>query len=157
MMMMQKQPSRAVLKKRCSENMQQTYRITPMQKCDFNKSVKRLHWNHTSVFVFPCKFAAYFQNTFLYEHLWMAPSDDLTFYVLASRSKIWHYGTNGTNMALTHFLLSQRLPCESKIIAKYPRSVKQNFLVYKLSSSFKTKSLHMLRGNNFLLLEVVWK
>ena len=60
-------------------------------------------------------------------------------------------------MALTHFLLSQRLPCESKIIAKYPRSVKQNFLVYKFSSSFKTKSLHMLRGNNFLLLEVVWK
>lgn len=60
-------------------------------------------------------------------------------------------------MALTHFLLSQSLPCEIKIIAKYPRSVKQNFLVYKFRSNFKTKNLYMLRGNTFLLLEVVWK
>ena len=33
----QKQPSRGVLIKRCSENMQQSYRRTPMPKCDFNK------------------------------------------------------------------------------------------------------------------------
>ena len=33
----QKQPPRDVLKKRCSENMQQIYRRTPMPKCDFNK------------------------------------------------------------------------------------------------------------------------
>ena len=33
----QKQLSRRVLRKRCSENMQQIYRITPMPKCDFNK------------------------------------------------------------------------------------------------------------------------
>ena len=33
----QKQPSRGDLKKRCSENMQQIYRVTPMPKCDFNK------------------------------------------------------------------------------------------------------------------------
>ena len=32
-----KQPSRAVLKKRCSENMQQIYWRAPMPKCDFNK------------------------------------------------------------------------------------------------------------------------
>ena len=32
-----KQLSRGVLKKRCSENMQQIYRRTPMPKCDFNK------------------------------------------------------------------------------------------------------------------------
>ena len=32
----QKQPSRGALKKRCSENMQQIYRRTPMPKCDFN-------------------------------------------------------------------------------------------------------------------------
>ena len=31
-----KQPSRSVLRKRCSENMQQIYRRTPMSKCDFN-------------------------------------------------------------------------------------------------------------------------
>ena len=33
----QKQPPRDVLNKRCSENMQQIYRRTPMPKCDFNK------------------------------------------------------------------------------------------------------------------------
>ena len=33
----QKQPSRSVLKKRCSENMQQIYNKTPILKCDFNK------------------------------------------------------------------------------------------------------------------------
>ena len=48
------------LKKRCSKNMQQDYRRTPMRKCDFNKVAKQLYRNHKSA----CKFAAYFQNTF---------------------------------------------------------------------------------------------
>ena len=34
---LQKQPSRGVPRKKCSENMQQVYRRTPMPKCDFNK------------------------------------------------------------------------------------------------------------------------
>ena len=34
----QKQLSRGVLSKRCSENLQQIYRRTPMSKCDFNKA-----------------------------------------------------------------------------------------------------------------------
>ena len=33
----QKQPSRSVLRKRCSKNRQQIYRRTPMSKCEFNK------------------------------------------------------------------------------------------------------------------------
>ena len=33
----QKQPFTGVLIKRCSENMQQIYRKTPMPKCEFNK------------------------------------------------------------------------------------------------------------------------
>ena len=33
----QKQPPRGVPRKRCSENIQQIYRRTPMPKCDFNK------------------------------------------------------------------------------------------------------------------------
>ena len=33
----QKQPSTGVLRKRCSENMQQIYRGAPIPKCDFNK------------------------------------------------------------------------------------------------------------------------
>ena len=60
----QKQPSRSILRKRCSENMQQIYRRKPMVKCDFNKTVLQLHWNCTSPWVFSCKFTAYFQNTF---------------------------------------------------------------------------------------------
>ena len=35
-----KQRSRGVFRKRCSENMQQIYRRTPMPKCDFNKVAK---------------------------------------------------------------------------------------------------------------------
>ena len=33
----QKQQPRGVPRKKCSENMQQYYRRTPMPKCDFNK------------------------------------------------------------------------------------------------------------------------
>ena len=44
----QKQPSSAVLTKKCSENMPQIYRRTPIPKCNFNKVVKHLYWNHTS-------------------------------------------------------------------------------------------------------------
>ena len=61
----QKQPSRGVLLKRFSENMQQIYRRTPMPKCDFNKVVLQLYWNDTSAWVFSCKCAVYFQNTVL--------------------------------------------------------------------------------------------
>ena len=48
-------------------NMQQMYRRTPMPKGDFDKVAKvakQLHWNHTSAWVFSCKFAAYFQDMF---------------------------------------------------------------------------------------------
>ena len=61
----QKQISRGVKKKRCSENMQQIYGRTSMRKSDFSKAALQLHWNHTSAWLFSCKFAAYFQNTFL--------------------------------------------------------------------------------------------
>ena len=39
----QKQPSRGVLAKRCSENMQQIYRRTPMLNCDGCSPVNLLH------------------------------------------------------------------------------------------------------------------
>ena len=39
----QKQPPRGVLRKRCSKNMQQIYRRTPMPKCDFSKVAKQLY------------------------------------------------------------------------------------------------------------------
>ena len=56
--------SRGILINTCSENMQQNYRRTPMPKRDFNKVAKQLYWDRTSVWVFPCKFAAYFQSIF---------------------------------------------------------------------------------------------
>ena len=43
----QKEPSRDVLKKRCSENMHQIYGRTSMPKRDFNKFAERLYWNQT--------------------------------------------------------------------------------------------------------------
>ena len=58
-----KQPSRGVLRKRCSENTQHIYRRTHMPTCGFNKVSKQLYWNNTSAWVFSGKFAAYFQNT----------------------------------------------------------------------------------------------
>ena len=47
----QKQPSKGVLEKKCSKNMQQIYRRTPIPKC-------------TLVWVFSYKFAAYGWDTF---------------------------------------------------------------------------------------------
>ena len=38
-------------------------------------SIKLLYWNRTSAWVFSCKFAAYFRNTFSWEHFWLAASD----------------------------------------------------------------------------------
>ena len=54
-----------VLWKRCSENMQQICRRTPMPKCDFNEVALQFYWNHISTWVFSCKFAAYLQKTLL--------------------------------------------------------------------------------------------
>ena len=66
----QPQPEAALqrcLKKRCSENMQQIYRRAPMPKCDFNNVSKQLYWYRILAWVFSCKFAAYFENTFCYK------------------------------------------------------------------------------------------
>ena len=84
----QKQPSRAVLRKRYLENMQQICRTIPMPKCNFDE-VAKVFWKYAAKLqentyaevrfqlsckatllkthfgmVFSCKFAAYFQNTF---------------------------------------------------------------------------------------------
>ena len=56
---------RRVLRKKCSEKMEQTYRRTPIPKCDFNKDEKLLYWNRTSAWVFSYRFVEYVQNTYL--------------------------------------------------------------------------------------------
>ena len=65
---MQKQPSRSVLRKRSSGNMHQIYRRTPVPKCKFNK-----------VALLSCKFAVYFQNTFptMDNYFWLRQNRDL--------------------------------------------------------------------------------
>ena len=57
----QEQPSRDVLMKRYSENMQQIYRRTPIPKCHFNIVAKQLYWNRNSAWVFSCEFTSYFK------------------------------------------------------------------------------------------------
>ena len=64
-----KQSFRGVLRKRYSENMQQIYRR-----------------NHTLAWVFR-KFAAYFQNTFSYEHQWRTASETNTCKSLVTTDK----------------------------------------------------------------------
>ena len=39
--LVKKQPPRGIPRKRCSENMQQIYRRTPMPKCDFDNVAKK--------------------------------------------------------------------------------------------------------------------
>ena len=45
---MQKQPFMGVLRKRCSENIQQIYWKTPIPKCGISKFPGQLYWNRTS-------------------------------------------------------------------------------------------------------------
>ena len=55
--------------------MQQTYKRKAMPKCYFNKFALQLYWNRTLAWVFPCKFAVCFQNTFSWEHHWTTASN----------------------------------------------------------------------------------
>ena len=59
---LQKQPFKGVLRKRCSENMQEIYRRATMPKCDFNKVVLLREFHEI------------FHNSFLAEHLQAAAS-----------------------------------------------------------------------------------
>ena len=52
------------LEKKCSENMQEIYRGTPMPIFGFDNVAKQLYWNSTLAWAFSSKFAVYFQNIF---------------------------------------------------------------------------------------------
>ena len=60
----QKQPSRDVLRKRCSKNMQQIYRRISMPKCDFSKVALQLYWNRTSAWMFSLNLLYIFRTLF---------------------------------------------------------------------------------------------
>ena len=110
------------------------YSKAALQRCSyeqvfskFTANLQEIYWNHTSAFVFCCKFAVYFQNTFSSEHLWMA--------------------------ALDYLLLE---PCQQYVIAKYKarldytRSAKPIFI----SSSLWNKQ--NFRSSYFWLHLIVW-
>ena len=96
----QKQPFRDVLRKRCSGNMQQIYRRTPMPKCDFISRLCSFKFfkgclpqillgpllntlpqacnfikKETLKQVFSHEFCEISKNTFFIEHLWTTASD----------------------------------------------------------------------------------
>ena len=64
----QKQSSRVVLRKRCSENMQQINWRTPMPESDLmdflQSKCKATYWNHTSAWVFPENLLHIFRTPF---------------------------------------------------------------------------------------------
>ena len=59
---LQQQLSRGVLRKKCSENMQQIYRRILIPKCDFNNVALQFYWNCTTTWVFFCKFWCIFSD-----------------------------------------------------------------------------------------------
>ena len=77
----QRQPSRGVLRKRCSENNHQIYRRKPTPKCDFNKLL--------CFALFSCKFTVYFQNTFFLRTL----LEDCFCLLFIFETKHWTEGT----------------------------------------------------------------
>ena len=46
----------------------------------WRSAISRLYWNCTLSWVLACKFAAYFQNNFFQEHLWMVASGQSLFF-----------------------------------------------------------------------------
>ena len=69
----QKQPSRGVVRKRCSENMQQVYRRTPMPKCDFNSNFVEITLGHGCSLQICCIFfEQFFLETPLSNCFWNA-------------------------------------------------------------------------------------
>ena len=92
------------------------YRRTSTLKCDFNKVALQLYWNYTSAWMFSCKFAAYFQNSFSQKHLWVTASDRLErdhqpkqFHCFQSKLfplclGTWPYRVNNSSNSLRHSL-----------------------------------------------------
>ena len=59
---------------------------TLLKDANFLQNEKQqLYWNRTSAWVFSCKFAAYFQNTFSKEHFWTAASEPICFWQRSER------------------------------------------------------------------------
>ena len=108
MLFFQEQPSRGILIKSCSENMQQIYRRT-----------LQLSWNRTSAWVPSCKFEAYFQNTFSQEHLCLAASLFLIFVI-----------SKYTFFVITNTLISYARLKLAKNLAKAKHTLGLSFCIF---------------------------
>ena len=102
----QKQSPIGDLQKMCSANMQQMYSRTPTQKCDFSNVANQLFWNHTSLWVFSCKFAGNLQEGCFDENLWGTTanfhSTCLTYFSIQIHVKFGLF----SNIFLTSLMLS---------------------------------------------------
>ena len=56
--------ARDVLRKRHSENIEQSYRRALTSKCGLNKTARPLYSDHDSTYVFFCKYAPFFRTPF---------------------------------------------------------------------------------------------
>ena len=94
----QEQQSRGVLGRRCSENMLQTYRKTPITKCDFNKITKQLQHGCS-----PVNFLHIFGTSFFSKNtsgrLLLTSPSDLNFYQKIN-SQIPNFGCLLDNFAI---------------------------------------------------------
>ena len=110
--------------------MQQIYRRAPVLKCDFNKIALQLNWNHTSAWVFSCKFAAYFQNTFSWEHLWRTASVFVR--IMGVQLGETHYGNSSGNFHWTKetIRIKKVVETESQITESTEYCLIQTFMLF---------------------------
>ena len=110
--------------------MQQIYRRAPVLKCDFNKIALQLNWNHTSAWVFSCKFAAYFQNTSSWEHLWRTASVFVR--IMGVQLGETHYGNSSGNFHWTKetIRIKKVVETESQITESTEYCLIQTFMLF---------------------------
>ena len=68
----------ANLSQKIFENTKKEFSFVSLVFRSLTQDAKQLYWNNTSAWMFSCKFAAYFQNTFSWEHLWVDASNFLS-------------------------------------------------------------------------------
>ena len=134
---LQNQPPRGVLKKSCSENMQQIYRKTPLLKCDFNKVA--LHFIEIVLQhgYFPVNLLHIFRTPFLKNTSGLLLLDILI-------GKHAAYGINGN--LFTH--LSNRKQCThiNKVISNFQTNISRvpQITIRKISYSLVSFSTAFL-------------
>ena len=125
-------------------------------KCDFNKLAKQLCWNHTTASVPSSKFAANFQNTFSWEHLWrlqgFVKSCENVF-TLVSMLNIFYesQGTNLINPFIPSVVVKLRPPrCTSKDLIRPIEVFVKRFGMLR-SDARQNKTRQIFRQNEHFL------